>query len=332
MSQPKTGVQRYSLGICNALLSQGVKLKVLVNRDYKNLLPEAEVIVVGRKSGVFWEQVELPAYLKKAGSPKLVNLGNVAPVSYNNNFLIVHDVATLENEKGWFSTSFRAWYRWLLPKLLKSCELATVSEFTAGRIRELTKLDEGKPLPVLHGGVFFDVNPDSVEPETNFEKPYILCVASHNPRKGLHLLIDAFVDSELGAEFDLRLVGSESRHFPKMNLRETTCFKWHRNVSDEELIALYKSARLVVVPSEYEGFGLPVLEALYFGKPVLANDIPVFRELFSEWIELIDCQNRTAFSEKLREATAAKNVKETSREMLYSFYQTAAKLRAILKK
>lgn len=116
----------------------------------------------------------------------------------------------------------------------------------------------------------------------------ILMVATVEPRKGHALLLDAFdrLHETLGKRApDLVMVGRPGWRTEAVQQRMTdltqncSAFHWLRDVSDELLTALYDNAALVAVPSLGEGYGLPIVEALRHGRPVLARDLPVFREL-----------------------------------------------------
>tara|TARA_Y100000782_G_scaffold115606_1_gene161462 strand:+ start:3542 stop:4657 length:1116 start_codon:yes stop_codon:yes gene_type:complete len=303
LSLPVTGVQRFSWGICQALYEKGFQLNILMNKDLQHQPDFGKLIRVGKHSGIFWEQVELPRFLKNHGNPMLFNPGNVAPVIYTNNFVVVHDAATLEPHSEWFSTGFRMWYQWLIPQLAKRAKIATVSRFSAERLAHFLNLDIDQ-IPVLYNGIYFHKVDDSNKTENNAlpEKPYILAVGSHNPRKGIDLLINAFLSvPQLHKNYDLLIIGSHSRHFKDFELKDHPSILWKQNVSDTALIHYYKNTDLVVVPSRYEGFGIPVLEALHFNKPVLCNAIPVFKELFGSSVDYTDFEQTSISAQKLIE-------------------------------
>lgn len=117
-------------------------------------------------------------------------------------------------------------------------------------------------------------------------RPLFLMVGTVEPRKGHRVVLDAFEALWLdGVDADLMIVGKKGwgvahligriRAHPEFGKR----LAWREKVSDEELGSLYAQCDALIAASFAEGFGLPIVEAGHFGKPVLASDIPVFREV-----------------------------------------------------
>jgi glycosyltransferase involved in cell wall biosynthesis len=119
-------------------------------------------------------------------------------------------------------------------------------------------------------------------------KPYLLSVATREPRKNLLLLVDTFVRMQaehLIPDHKLVLVGDrgwKDKSIMSSIERGNTSIVDLGYVSDEELAALYSGADAFVFPSKYEGFGMPVLEARACGTPVITTDIPELREAGGE--------------------------------------------------
>ncbi|WP_309611040.1 glycosyltransferase family 1 protein [Sphingomonas sp.] len=114
---------------------------------------------------------------------------------------------------------------------------------------------------------------------------YLLAVGHFEPRKNYRRLVEAvgrlrtthperslvIVGNDGGSLSDLRTAVGELGMADAVQLRQ--------NVADDELRLIYRNARLVLFPSTYEGFGIPVLEAMAAGRPLVVSDLPVFREL-----------------------------------------------------
>jgi glycosyltransferase involved in cell wall biosynthesis len=136
----------------------------------------------------------------------------------------------------------------------------------------------------------------------NLKRPYILTVGKLEPRKNTIRLIDAFVKSNLYKEMDLVVVGSQGwgdvthQELPQ-EVDETIKFVGY--VPDNELFALYGSATLFAMPSLYEGFGYPVIEAMASGCPVAASKTSSVGELVRGRGELFDPEDVDDISQSL---------------------------------
>jgi len=167
----------------------------------------------------------------------------------------VHDLAVLR-EQSWFNRWTRTYSRIAVPRVVRAASrLVAVSEFTKRELVALLGVPEAK----------IRVVPNAVEDVFTPEGPkaggdYVLAVGTLEPRKNLARIAEA-VDGEL------RVVGARGWggvHPPK-------AVTWLGEVTDEELAALYRGARCLVYASLYEGFGLPVAEALACGCPVVTS-------------------------------------------------------------
>lgn len=118
--------------------------------------------------------------------------------------------------------------------------------------------------------------------------PYLLYVGSMLPHKNVVTVLNAFGDADWLPAVDLRLVGhmsdAETADFSASVARFGVGHRVHHHgfVTDATLDSLYSGATAVVVPTLFEGFGLPLLEAMLAGVPVVASDIPVLREVGGE--------------------------------------------------
>lgn len=210
-------------------------------------------------------------------------------------FSTIHDVVFLDIPElaGGLGTAVRKWfYQYAIQK---SCCIFTVSQFSAGRIRSLLRFPEKKPLVVTYNAVphwFAESGPQ----EGNFsEKPAVrsndlLFVGNIKAHKGLHILLEGFkLARQRGLEGRLVIVGNASNfrtgdggileHFQSL---PEEAFSFTGRVSDSQLRDLYRSCKVLVQPSLYEGFGMPPLEALSQGANVVLSDIPVFKEIYGE--------------------------------------------------
>jgi len=141
-------------------------------------------------------------------------------------------------------------------------------------------------------------NPHFQRVETNPERPYFLFVGTMEPRKNIALLIDAWRQVRQTSEVDLMLAGRVRSDFttpaPEPGLRVLGA------VADADLPGLYSGALACVYPSRYEGFGLPVLEAMQCGAVVIASRDPAIMEVSGGAAIHVEAWDRHALAEAMR--------------------------------
>ncbi len=139
------------------------------------------------------------------------------------------------------------------------------------------------------------------------DKPYILAVGNIQPRKNLRRLLEAYVKFSKAEDFDLDLLlvgpqkwaSKELESFiDKANLSNRIHLTGY--VPENDLLKLYRYAKVFVYPSLYEGFGLPVIEAMSCNTPVVASNIPVMKEIADGAAVLIDPYNSDDIASGIR--------------------------------
>jgi glycosyltransferase involved in cell wall biosynthesis len=220
-----------------------------VAREMVARLPRERYRVVkpGFIGGHLWEQTILP-WTK---AELIYSPANLAPVASRRNVVVIHDVAALRHPE-WYSKAYVTYHRAVLPVIAKRARLViTVSEFSRREIQEVLGVDAC----VIPNGVDERFKPGP-------KKDYALVVGTKIARKNLAALTQTA--DALGVE--LVAAGSGRRYMKG----ETTNIRELGYVPDDELPALYAGARVLLMPSLYEGFGLPCLEAMASGTPVVA--------------------------------------------------------------
>jgi glycosyltransferase involved in cell wall biosynthesis len=257
-----SGVERYAQEVVNRI---GDVLPI------KLMTPEKRSTVYEH----FWEQCLLPLSLKDR--PLLFNPCNLAPAFYSRNIVVLHDIIPLIYPK-FYSFGFRSYYRLLIPMIArKAVHILTVSAFSKKEIIRCLGIPE-KKISVVYSGVSERFYPNQALPEKyRFDRPYILYTGSLEPRKDVGTLVRAFILAQQNGQLKdhcLVIAGNPHPNFSQLDfsLESTKDIVFLGYVDDEDLPALYANAELFVYPALYEGFGLPVLEAMASGTIPLVCD------------------------------------------------------------
>jgi glycosyltransferase involved in cell wall biosynthesis len=275
LTQKVTGVQRFAIEISKILhtLDDHIIFVTPYNILDQNLANELGAIVIGRNTGTIWEQADLRYYLLLKSKPLLINFCNTGILFYKKQIVTIHDMSYKVNPK-WFTHQFYLWYNFLIPHLAnRSLKIFTVSNSSKKDIIKYLKIKTDK-ISVVYNSSNLNTN-NTFEP-VNIEK-YILSVSSLDPRKNLNNLIEAF--KNIDKEIKLIIVGlkKDNFEFNEELLCSNIIIKSY--VSDNELGLLMSNAEAFVYLSFYEGFGLPPIEAMSMGCPVIVSDIPAHREI-----------------------------------------------------
>ncbi len=184
----------------------------------------------------------------------------------------VHDLTWLRHPE-WSSPLGRTYYSRLARRRLSGrVHVVTVSDSVKAELiawglpeRRVTRIYPGVSTRLL------ELEPAREDVLPN--RPFVMCVATSEPRKNLQTLARAWADSDISRRYELVVAGRLGWGQLPAGVRHVD------SPDDAGLAALYRSAAACVIPSFYEGFGLPVIEAMLFGLPVACSDIPVFREV-----------------------------------------------------
>lgn len=239
-----------------------------------------------------------------------------APVLYPGKFLLtIHDLTIRYVNTGLASTYPKFLYMIrrmgyhivLLLGLRRAGHIITVSHAVKHDIMRDFSLPSGK-ISVTYEGV----DPGLLIPKKTAplaDTPYFLYVGNAYPHKNLPVLLDGYhiYASRFTHPYTLVLVGRRDYFYSRIAALVTTLNLSHLvrlfgAADDNELRALYTHARALVFPSRMEGFGLPAIEALMLGCPVICSDIPVFRELLGTMATYVDTNSAFAVANALAAA------------------------------
>ena len=302
--QRVTGVQRYAREIVARF---GRKVEVIQPG------PAAKGV-----RGHFWEQAVLPWRLQRG---LLWSPCATGPLAIRNQIITIHDCAFFDCPDG-FTRSFAAWYRCLVPRLARrAVRILTGSAFSRQRICELFGIPEQKVVVTPYGVAesFSPVSPDALalaRQRLNLAGPYLLSAGSLEPRKNLKRLLSAW--QRLGSVksgLTLVLVGASGHVFRNAGIDlPPGDVRLAGFVSDNDLQALLSGAEAFVFPSLYEGFGLPVLEAMACGAPVVCSSTTSLPEVAGDEALLVDPANVDSIAAGLTQMLENRELRVSLRE------------------
>jgi Glycosyltransferase len=296
LSRRVTGVERYGREILSCI-GEGYRLE----RTRLNGL-----------RGQAWEQCILP---QKINSNSILwSPANTGPLAIRNQALTIHDLSPLEHPE-WFRPDFAVWYRSFLPILVRRVRMV----FTPS---ETVKRKVCKRFGV-HNVI---VTPNAVDPhaffpgaqQTSYNLPprYVLFLGTLEPRKNLRGLLQAWNDvKEDFRDVWLIVAGTYGKVFKPMRIAtEMERVRFLGYVEEADLAGLYAGASLFVLPSLDEGFGLPVLEAMACGAPVIVSNCEGLCEVVQDAGVIFDLTERQGLSRAMRECLANQSLRSSMKE------------------
>jgi glycosyltransferase involved in cell wall biosynthesis len=276
---------------------------------------------LSHRLGHAWEQGWLPVGARRFDW--LLCPANLAPLAARNTAVVIHDAAALR-EPSWYSDLYVRWQRFVLPRIARRARLViTVSEFSRGELRALLGVDAA----VVPGGVDERFSTDA-EPARR-ARPYVLTVASRTARKNLGALEECA--RRLRAEgVDLVAAGGDRPQF--RDDAGSSAIHWLGHVPDDELPGLYAGAACFVLPSLYEGFGLPCIEAMACGTPVVASDAGALPDTCGGAALLVDPRDPPAIADAVQRAIGDERLRAAgiARAAQFSWDRTAREVDALL--
>ena len=319
LTRPASGVDRFASELVRALAHrQGGAVDVAVPRGaaHTDKLPveAGRLQVLGERQGQWWEQVELP---KASGDRPLVNLANAAPLVRARQLVVIHDAATLANPHN-FSLAFRSWYRFMLAGLMRRSDvIASVSKFSAD---ELTRLmgRRARGIEVIgEGGEHIlrqPADPSMLERLDLHGRRFVLAVGNRSPNKNFSGVVRALEQLDDPDVLLVAVGGGNDRVFAASDEAASARMRRTGYVSDAQLRALYEHATCFIFPSFYEGFGLPPLEAMCCGCPVISSDRSSLPEVCGDAVLYCDPADPASIANALRRLLNSPALQQELRE------------------
>jgi glycosyltransferase involved in cell wall biosynthesis len=330
LTQKVTGVQRFAREVTLALARAGASFRLLAPPGA--MLEGVAVETVGARGGQAWEQLDLP---RAAHGACLVNLGNTAPLRRRDQIVVIHDAGVFDTPES-YGAGFRLWYRTLhlaLPRL--GARIVTVSEFSRRRLADRLRLDPARIAVMPEGGEHvLRVPADASVLARHGLAPrgYALAVGTRAAHKNLAALEGAA--ALLAARGMAIAVAGAVEAGAFAGAADAAGTRLLGRVTDAELRALYENALCLVFPSRYEGFGIPPLEAMWCGCPVLAARAGAVPEVCGDAALWFDAAGPEAALRRLLEEDGladALRARGHARARLHSWDRAASRLMELIR-
>ena len=305
-----TGVQRYAHEIVNALdrilaeqpdLAARIKFELLVPPGAQHAPAALSRILIRSSSlgsGHFWDQIVLRRN-RRAG---VLSLGNFGPIAIRNHILCIHDANTFIAPDS-YSRAFRLGYKTLLPLVARTARrIATVSAFSA---KMLTTYGISRPeqMFIAPNGHEHALrwNAKAADPAlaAKLARPFVILLGSKARHKNTQIVLGQAAALER-AGIDIAVVGSAAGIFAKQaELVDRPNVHQLGYVTDDDLAALYARAVCLAFPSTTEGFGIPLLEAMALGCPVVSSTAASLREVGGDAVVYVDPGDGASWAEAI---------------------------------
>ncbi|MDX6699301.1 MAG: hypothetical protein QOE65_2698 [Solirubrobacteraceae bacterium] len=266
------------------------------------LRPDAYVVAqppraLAHRAGHVWEQAALPALAAARRAALVYSPANLAPLAWPRNALLLHDVAALRHPE-WYSSAYVRWQRRVVPAAARRARLLlTVSAFARDEIAATLGIDPAG-IAVVAGGVDERFGPgadaEAATAALGLRRPYVLTLATRHARKNLGAL-DRAAGRLAAGGVDLVAAGGERAYMASG--ADAAGVRALGYVDDDLLPGLFAGARAFAFPAYDEGFGLPVLEAMAAGTPVVAADSGALPETAGGAARLVDPDDADAIAE-----------------------------------
>lgn len=297
LQRPITGVERVAREVIDQLASRAdaqgqlrlgekvVQLRLIApgGKSLENPWPNIPLEYQGKLRGHLWEQTELAA---RTAGQWLLNLCNTAPLFKRKQWVFLHDAQPFAIP-GNFTPYLRLWYQILYRVTGRlSRVIFTNSHFSASELQRYAGIP-GRKIQVMHLGADHIARS---QPEHSLRleqlwqqmaQPFVLAVSSNNPNKNFNAVVRALEMLGTSAPICVIVGGQNDRVFSRQQVQSGKLVQIGY-VSDGELVALYQKASLLLYPSHYEGFGLPPLEAMWLGCPVIAANTAALPEVLGD--------------------------------------------------
>ena len=321
------GIGQYTLSIISTLFELDKENEYIIYSTKPFATDKKNVVIKKNKflplSGVMW-MYKVAKHAKENGVDVLISPSNMLfPLLFPKTIQFIHDLGPVRFPQ-FFSKKGAFMYKWLVKNILpKAWKIAVVSETVKQELVEYIKID-----PDRVNVIYPSINTKMLSEAVNFvdfslPDKFFLSLTTLEPRKNIPSIIrgfGAYIDQHKDDETALVVVGKKGWYYDaifnevnRLNLQNRVVFMGY--VPDRYITSIVKKAQALIYLSHYEGFGMPILEALNLDVPVIASDIPVFRECFNvPGVEFVDDGDKEAVAATMQKMLTEKSVVEFDKD------------------
>ncbi len=329
---------------------------IIVRPDTDRCLQESKnfhIIELKCPTYPLWEQIALPRFIRSLKPDLLHCTSNTAPLYCNVPLVLtLHDIIYLEKRQSSNKSLYQemGWYyrRLIVPRILPKCKtIITVSNFEKDRISKSLHIADDRLVAVYNGyNTHFCVQPEDWQTIHKYieRAPYLFFLGNTDPKKNTTRVLRAYdiylkhstqklpmLIADLDEAYINSILERENLQSIKPNLR------FPGYVSNNDLAALYGAAFAFLYPSIRESFGIPMLEAMACGTPIIAGNTSAMPEIAGEGAILVDPFSERSIAEKILQLESDEQLHKTQvaygleRVKLFSWQRSAEALLKIYK-
>lgn len=308
-----TGNEVYAAGLIEGFRRNNFKdLECVYYVSNSQILQsEANVRSLKTKSSMLRLALTFP-YLLRRDQIQIAHFQYIAPLFLKTPFVLtVHDLSYLSHAQ-YFPYLMRKRLQWMVPLAVKKAShIVTVSESSKNDLIREYGLSEEKVSVVYNGvaDIFFpasEIEEQRVREKYDCTTPYFLVVGALQPRKNLRRVIQTYAKLVKNNQIATRLVIAGPRSWKHQSVDELvkklgieSYVKITGYVPDEDLVALYSAAKFSIYASLFEGFGLPIVESMACGTPVITSNTSSMPEVAADAALLVDPQDDQSIADAI---------------------------------
>lgn len=345
-----TGVERFAMNISKALMENHPEEEYIllfreeIHGEFEKIIGSGRgrAVVLHGNNPLYFNQVTLPSALRKNPADRYFFPAFPPPWMFGKKGIVttIHDISDFDCPQGKNRLKVLYCRLGILHAKHRSDKIVTVSEFSKKRIIERLRADPEK-IHVVYNGIssvfqseIHFSHCEEVRSRYRLPEDYLLCVSTLEPRKNIRLLLEAYGELHQAGKITehLVLVGRKGWNMKEV-FGESSDAGDYVHVTgfmeDEDLPYVYRMAKLFVFPSKYEGFGIPPLESMSQGTPVLSSDAASMPEVLGDAAAYFRSENKDNLRDQLLNVLSAPSVSEEKlkeQAAKYSWEKEAEKL------